>query len=85
MRTSVAGSRSHHDLRLLRRRMLVQSGSERGESVVRMVPDRAGKANQGHACVKGRFAYGYATHEDRVSEADGPRQDHRPLARSELG
>jgi formate dehydrogenase major subunit len=34
--------------------------------VARMVPDRAGRANQGHACVKGRFAYGYATHADRV-------------------
>jgi formate dehydrogenase major subunit len=33
--------------------------------VVRMVPSRAGHANQGHACVKGRFAYGYATHPDR--------------------
>ncbi|HEX4618382.1 MAG TPA: 2Fe-2S iron-sulfur cluster-binding protein, partial [Steroidobacteraceae bacterium] len=33
--------------------------------VVRMVPDRDGKANHGHACVKGRFAWGYATHEDR--------------------
>ncbi len=36
------------------------------ESVVRMVPNRAGHANQGHACVKGRFAYGYATHADRI-------------------
>ncbi|MDY0066011.1 MAG: formate dehydrogenase subunit alpha [Steroidobacteraceae bacterium] len=36
------------------------------EVVVRMVPNRAGHANQGHACVKGRFAYGYATHRDRV-------------------
>src|ERR1700724_419029 len=34
--------------------------------VVRMVPDRDGRANHGHACVKGRFAYGYATHADRV-------------------
>ena len=34
--------------------------------VVRMVPDRAGKANHGHACVKGRFAWGYATHPDRI-------------------
>jgi formate dehydrogenase major subunit len=34
--------------------------------VVRMAPDRAGKANHGHACVKGRFAWGYATHSDRV-------------------
>jgi formate dehydrogenase major subunit len=35
-------------------------------TVVRMVPNRAGRANQGHACVKGRFAFGYATHPDRV-------------------
>src|SRR5467141_2434570 len=34
--------------------------------VVRMAPARAGLANHGHACVKGRFAYGYATHADRV-------------------
>jgi formate dehydrogenase major subunit len=36
--------------------------------VVRMVPNREGKANQGHACVKGRFAYGYATHPDRITK-----------------
>src|SRR6187455_3040671 len=35
--------------------------------VSRMVPNRNGRANQGHACVKGRFAYGYATHTDRVT------------------
>ncbi len=34
--------------------------------VVRMVPNRAGRANQGHACIKGRFAYGYAMHPDRI-------------------
>lgn len=38
----------------------------KGETVVRMAPNRQGKANQGHACVKGRFAYGYATHKDRI-------------------
>ncbi|HEU5468033.1 MAG TPA: formate dehydrogenase subunit alpha [Steroidobacteraceae bacterium] len=38
------------------------------EQVIRMVPNRAGLANQGHACVKGRFAYGYATHPDRVTK-----------------
>ena len=38
----------------------------RGETVVRMVPDKDGKANRGHSCVKGRFAWGYATHADRV-------------------
>jgi formate dehydrogenase major subunit len=38
----------------------------RGEEVVRMLPWKEGKANRGHSCVKGRFAYGYATHKDRV-------------------
>jgi len=33
--------------------------------VVRMVPDRDAGANHGHSCVKGRFAWGYATHPDR--------------------
>jgi formate dehydrogenase major subunit len=33
--------------------------------VVRMVPSKAGGANEGHSCVKGRFAYGYAHHPDR--------------------
>ena len=41
-------------------------GAGEDVEVVRMVPDRAGRANHGHACVKGRFAYGYATHPDRV-------------------
>jgi formate dehydrogenase major subunit len=40
----------------------------KGEEVVRMVPYKAGKANEGHSCVKGRFAYGYATHKDRVTK-----------------
>ena len=38
----------------------------RGEEVVRMVPWKDGKANRGHSCVKGRFAWGYATHRDRI-------------------
>ena len=38
----------------------------RGEEVVRMVPYKAGKANHGHSCVKGRFAYGYASHRERI-------------------
>jgi formate dehydrogenase major subunit len=38
----------------------------KGDQVVRMVPNRDGHANQGHACVKGRFAFGYTTHPDRV-------------------
>ena len=38
----------------------------KGNEVVRMVPNPDGKANHGHACVKGRFAWGYATHKDRM-------------------
>ena len=38
----------------------------RGEEVVRMVPWKDGKANHGHSCVKGRFAYGYAMHKGRI-------------------
>ncbi|TCJ11911.1 formate dehydrogenase subunit alpha [Parasulfuritortus cantonensis] len=38
-----------------------------GEKVIRMVPDLDGGANRGHACVKGRFAWGYASHADRIT------------------
>jgi formate dehydrogenase major subunit len=38
----------------------------RGEEVVRMLPFKDGKANRGHSCVKGRFAWGYTTHRDRI-------------------
>ena len=38
----------------------------KGDQVVRMVPYKDGGANEGHSCVKGRFAWGYATHKDRV-------------------
>ena len=38
----------------------------KGNDVVRMVPDMSGGANEGHSCVKGRFAWGYASHRDRV-------------------
>jgi formate dehydrogenase major subunit len=38
----------------------------RGDELVRMVPAKDGGANEGHSCVKGRFAFGYATHTDRV-------------------
>jgi len=37
-----------------------------GDQLVRMVPYKHGKANRGHSCVKGRFAWGYATHPDRI-------------------
>ncbi len=40
----------------------------KGNTVVRMVPWKGGKANEGHSCVKGRFAWGYATHKDRITK-----------------
>ena len=36
-----------------------------GGDVVRMIPSKQGAANEGHSCVKGRFAFGYASHKDR--------------------
>lgn len=39
----------------------------KGEEVVRMTPTKEGGANHGHSCVKGRFAWGYATHADRIT------------------
>ena len=39
----------------------------KGNQVVRMVPWKDGAANEGHSCVKGRFAWGYATHKDRIT------------------
>ncbi|WP_456304310.1 formate dehydrogenase subunit alpha [Acidiphilium multivorum] len=47
----------------------------RGEELVRMVPYKDGKANHGHSCVKGRFAWGYATHQDRIT---------RPMIRAKI-
>jgi len=38
----------------------------KGNEVVRMVPWKDGQANEGHSCVKGRFAWGYASHKDRM-------------------
>ncbi len=46
-----------------------------GDRVARMVPYRHGGANEGHSCVKGRFAYGYATHPDRIT---------RPMVRERI-
>jgi formate dehydrogenase major subunit len=47
----------------------------KGDQVVRMTPHKQGKANQGHACVKGRFAFGYVTHKDRIT---------RPMIRNSI-
>ncbi len=40
----------------------------KGDQVIRMVPYKGGDANMGHSCVKGRFAFGYATHKDRITD-----------------
>ncbi|MGJ8528125.1 formate dehydrogenase subunit alpha [Maritalea sp.] len=40
----------------------------KGDQLIRMVPYKDGKANHGHSCVKGRFAWGYATHNDRITK-----------------
>lgn len=47
----------------------------KGSEVVRMVPYKDGQANEGHSCVKGRFAWGYATHQDRIT---------KPMIRSKI-
>ncbi len=39
----------------------------KGDQLINMVPYKDGKANRGHSCVKGRFAFGYATHKDRIT------------------
>ena len=39
----------------------------KGDQLVRMVPYKGGDANHGHSCVKGRFAFGYASHPDRLT------------------
>jgi formate dehydrogenase major subunit len=54
-----------------------------GDKVLRMVPDKNGQANQGHSCVKGRFAFGYATHQDRITSPmirDNIEQDWREVS-----
>jgi formate dehydrogenase major subunit len=48
----------------------------KGAELVRMVPHKDGKANRGHSCVKGRFAFGYATHPDRIT---------KPMIRATIG
>ncbi|MBL8541306.1 MAG: formate dehydrogenase subunit alpha [Betaproteobacteria bacterium] len=48
----------------------------RGSELIRMVPNKDGHANHGHSCVKGRFAFGYATHADRITT---------PMIREKIG
>ncbi|WP_087689036.1 formate dehydrogenase subunit alpha [Pandoraea sp. PE-S2R-1] len=47
----------------------------KGSEIVRMTPYKDGRANEGHACVKGRFAWGYATHKERIT---------KPMIRSKI-
>ncbi|QSA97171.1 formate dehydrogenase subunit alpha [Methylococcus sp. EFPC2] len=50
----------------------------KGAEIVRMVPDKNGQANHGHSCVKGRFAFGYATHPDRITSPMIRKSIHDP-------
>jgi formate dehydrogenase major subunit len=50
----------------------------KGQEVVRMVPNKDGHANHGHSCVKGRFAFGYATHKDRIKKPMVRETIHEP-------
>jgi len=40
----------------------------KGDKVIRMTPWKDGQANHGHSCVKGRFAWEYAFHPDRITK-----------------
>jgi len=48
----------------------------RGDEVIRMIPYKDGKANRGHSCVKGRFAWGYTNHKERIL---------KPMLRDKIG
>ena len=48
----------------------------RDDELVRMTPYKDGKANRGHACVTGRFAWSHATHKGRIL---------RPMIREKIG
>ena len=50
-----------------------------------MVPCKDGKANRGHSCVKGRFAWGYATHQERILKPMVRDKITDPVARDDLG
>ena len=53
--------------------------------LVRMVPYKDGKANRGHSCVKGRFAYGYAATPTAILNPMVREKDHRSLAAKSAG
>ena len=57
----------------------------RGDELVRMVPYKDGKANRGHSCVKGRFAFGYATHKERILKPMIRKLHSGAVERGELG
>ena len=57
----------------------------KGDEVLRVVFLRPARPTRGHSCVKGRFAYGCATHKEPHSQADDPGADRRSVARSLLG
>ena len=40
----------------------------KNNELIRMTPQKDGKANHGHSCIKGRFAWGYTNHQDRIRQ-----------------
>ena len=50
-----------------------------------MVPWKEGKANRGHSCVKGRFAWGYAHHKERITKPMIRARVDEPWREVELG
>ena len=83
-RARPARSERAHHVRLLRRGLQLP-GRAPGDEVVRMVPTKDGGANAGHSCVKGRFAWGYANHDDRVLTPLLRERTTDPVARGDVG
>ena len=76
-------STADDDLRLLRGRLLAGRARPRRIESPAISPTRAAPVNRGHACVKGRFAHGFARSPDRLS-APLIRRDDEPRG-DELG
>ena len=71
-------------VRVLRGRLLVRRRDE-GRRARPHDAEKEGGANEGHSCVKGRFAWGYATHDERVTTPMVRESIDRSLARGLVG
>ena len=57
----------------------------KGDAVVRMVPWKDGQANEGHCLRQRPLRLGLRDPQGPHHQADDPREDHRPVARSVAG